>query len=183
MTIICITGKAGAGKDTLGEYIRDYIAFSGKKAVICHNADLLKEILKNYFGWDGRKDAEGRAMLQNIGTEVMRAKDPDIHVKFIDFILNTFEGYWDYVIIPDCRFPNEVDYWREKGYYAPLIRVTRPDNRNLNRLKGALAEHSSEKSMDNYDADMTIANDNSKLKLRLEAEKICNRLFASGLIA
>ena len=40
-------------------------------------ADPIKEIARTGFGWDGRKDARGRRLLQEIGT-VGRHYDPDL---------------------------------------------------------------------------------------------------------
>ena len=56
MKIIVISGKAGAGKDTLGEIIRDKLEALDKTVLITHYADLVKYMCKQFFGWDGVKD-------------------------------------------------------------------------------------------------------------------------------
>lgn len=175
--IVCITGKAGAGKDTLAQYITDYLNYNGHPSVIAHNADYLKMILTHYFGWRGNKDENGRRLLQTVGTDYMRKIDPDIHVKFLYDTLSMFRGKWEYIVIPDCRFPNEVDFWREKGYFAPLIRIVRKDRRGKEIIDEFADQHISENSMSKYTADATVENDNSLLAVRLKAERLCEELL------
>ena len=80
-----------------------------KKVLITHYADLLKYICRTFFKWNGEKDDYGRTLLQQVGTNIVGAKQPDFWVDFIISVLNLFEGSWDIVIIPDCRFVNEVE--------------------------------------------------------------------------
>lgn len=68
-----------------------------------------------------------RSLLQYVGTDVVRAKNPDYWVDFVSDILNLFDGRWDYVIIPDTRFPNEFNRLKERGFNAVHLRVVRPD--------------------------------------------------------
>lgn len=77
-----------------------------------------------FFGWDGEKDEKGRTLLQKVG-DAIRAKRPDYWVSFISDIMEFFPGEWDYVLIPDCRFPNEVDYIKNAGFDAVHLRVRR----------------------------------------------------------
>ena len=106
MKIITISAKAKNGKDFCASLIKQKLESRGNKVLIAHYADLLKYICKTFFGWDGKKNQEGRTLLQYVGTDVIRQKNPDYWVNFIVSILNLFPNEWDYVLIPDTRFPN-----------------------------------------------------------------------------
>ena len=60
MNIICISGKAGHGKDTLAGVLEEKLTQKGERVLITHYADLLKWMCEKLFGWDGVKDEAGR---------------------------------------------------------------------------------------------------------------------------
>lgn len=128
MTIITLSGKAESGKDTVAKILKYKLEDLGYSVLICHYADLLKYICKTFFGWNGQKDLEGRTLLQRVGTEGIRSQRPDYWVDFIKDILHFFPNEWDYVLIPDCRFPNEVDSL--KDFDVIPVKVTRPNYEN-----------------------------------------------------
>jgi len=139
MNVIGLMGFAGSGKGTVGDYLQEkgYYKFS--------YADTLKDVVSTIFLWP-RELLEGdtepsrafrekedrwwserfgypvtpRLMLQMMGTEAGREvfhKDIWIHT-----LERRIRGY-PKVVIPDVRFPNEVDFIRRMG--GTLIRVTR----------------------------------------------------------
>ena len=108
MRVCCISAKARHGKDTAAEILKEHLQQQGKKVLIIHFADLLKYICKQFFGWDGNKDENGRTLLQFIGTDVVSAKNPAYWSEFVVGFLKLFEQEWDYAIIPDSRYPIEV---------------------------------------------------------------------------
>lgn len=151
--VICISGKAGAGKDTTALYMKDYLESKGYKVLICHYADLLKFICKNFFGWNGEKDEHGRSLLQHIGTDIVRSIDKNYWVAFINEILCMFEDEWDYAIIPDARFENEISYLKTHGHTVIHIRKLGSSSNLFNDIQ---KNHPSETSMDNIEPDYTI---------------------------
>ena len=80
--VICISGKAGAGKDTVATMAKDMLVDRGERTLVVHYADLLKFICRTFFGWNGAKDAEGRTLLQTVGTDIIRFQKPDYWVDF-----------------------------------------------------------------------------------------------------
>ena len=127
MKVICISGKAQHGKDTTATMLKEMLEKNGKNVIIAHFADLLKYICKTYFGWDGQKDERGRHILQYVGTDVIRAKSPNYWADFIVNFFSMFQDEWDYVILPDCRFPNEYELFKYSGIDTVLVRVVRPN--------------------------------------------------------
>lgn len=82
MKIIMISGKMRHGKDTCAQFIKEELERANKHVLVIHYADYLKFVLKQYFGWNGEKDEEGRKLLQTVGTDLIRARQPDFRSKF-----------------------------------------------------------------------------------------------------
>ena len=79
---ICVSGLARHGKDTSAEIIKKILEERGYSVLIAHYGDLLKFICKNFFGWNGEKDTDGRTLLQQVGTNCIRKQNPDYWVDF-----------------------------------------------------------------------------------------------------
>ena len=164
MKVICISGKAQHGKDTTAAILKELLEADGKSVKIAHFADLLKFICKTYFDWDGQKDERGRHILQYVGTDVIRVKSPDYWADFIVNFLSMFQEEWDYVLLPDCRFPNEYELFKYSGIDTVLLRVERPGF--VSPLTPEQQAHKSETALDGYRYDYVIQNDADLDKLR-----------------
>lgn len=156
MKIICVSGKAQHGKDTTAKFLKDKLVAEGSRVLIIHYADLLKFICKQYFKWDGNKDEYGRTLLQYVGTDIVRNRYPDFWVKFVSDFAHIFCGTWDYMIIPDCRFPNEIFSLRAMEHAVAHIRVVRDGFKSP--LTAEQQNHISETALDNIDSDIIIHN-------------------------
>lgn len=131
----------------------------GDSVVIAHYADLLKYICKTFFGWDGQKDEKGRRLLQYVGTDVIRKRAPDYWVRFLSEFFTIFSDEWDYVIIPDTRFPNEISAIHEAGFDTIHIRVKRENF--VSPLTAEQQQHPSEIALDDVEPDAWLINDGS----------------------
>lgn len=158
MIVIPISGKAGHGKDTLAGYMKTVFENHGKKVLVTHYGDLVKYICRMFFGWDGQKDEAGRTLLQYVGTDIVRAQSPDYWVTFIKDMLTFFSDQWDYVLIPDTRFPNEVDCL--SPLYVLHIRIYRP---GFSMLTEEQQKHPSETALDDYQNIQFRVNNNQGL--------------------
>ncbi len=159
MKIIAISGKAQHGKDTTAGILKKQLESDGYRVLIVHYADLLKYICRSFFGWDGQKDDAGRHILQYIGTDIIREKSPNYWVDFAVDILGMFPDEWDYVLIPDCRFPNEITRLKEAGFDTIHIRVVR--HNFTSPLTAEQQAHLSETALDNVAPDYYIHNTGS----------------------
>lgn len=160
--VILISGKAGSGKDTVASVIKENFIEDGipsNRILITHYADLLKYIARSYFGWDGVKDIRGRTILQHIGTDIVREQDENFWTDFIIKILTLFKEEWDYVIIPDARFLNEITEI-QKHFPTQTVRVSRTFN---SLLSNEQKNHSSETNLDDYVFDAYIENNFSSI--------------------
>ena len=154
---ICISGKAQNGKDTSAEIFKNELVIRGHSVLVIHQADLLKYICKAFFNWNGEKDEAGRTLLQQVGTNVIRKVEPDFWVDFIAKVTGFFKDTWDYIIIPDTRFPNELEKLKADDANVFHVRVIRKD------FKSPLTEeqqrHPSETALDGIESDFTLLND------------------------
>lgn len=156
MRVWLVSGPAQNGKDTVANIIERELKSMGHRVLVTHYADLLKHICRTFLGWDGNKDEAGRDMLQRVGTDVIREQDPDFWVRFVCSVLEFFPDAWDHVIIPDARFPNEIDMMRNR-FNVTYLRVERPHFSSclLDRQK----LHQSETALDRVRPDIRIIND------------------------
>jgi hypothetical protein len=118
-------------------------------------------------GWEFTEEVEfknRRIALQYIGTEVMRAQDPDVH---INEFKKRFGGGGDFVC-DDVRFPNERDVLEEMGAHCMfLIRPYHWDYSN----------HSSEVSLTRQNFKTVILNDGTIEDLRHQAKVFFDSLM------
>lgn len=167
--IILISGKAQSAKDTTAKIMKSQLESVGKKVLITHYADLLKYICKTFFNWDGEKDENGRSILQYVGTDTIRKKNEDYWVDFLVKFLDMFYFDWDYVIIPDTRFPNEIECMKENfKCLVHTIRVERPNFISL--LTEEQLNHPSECALDKYNMDVLITNSGTIKDLELKVK-------------
>lgn len=170
-TVITISGKGQHGKDLSAIIMKEMFESDGKKAVIIHYADYLKFIAKEYFGWNGEKDEAGRTLLQWLGTDKIRKVMPDFWVDIVISFIKAFEDDYDYFLIPDTRFPNEIDKM-SKNFRTKAIHVTR-----LNFDNGMTEEqkrHVSETALDGHHFDWYIESETGREKLTSKiAEMVC----------
>lgn len=158
MRVIAISGHAQNGKDTIAKIMQRVLAEQWMTSRVIHYADLLKFVCKTYFDWDGKKDEFGRSLLQYVGTDIVRAENPNFWVDFVASMLKFFGDRWDYVLIPDARFQNEIERLREHGFDVTHIRVDRDAKSSLTEKQ---LKHASETSLDNVMADFYINNNGS----------------------
>ena len=158
LKVCCISAKARHGKDTAAAMMAEYLESKGKRVLITHYADLLKFICTKFFGWNGDKDEAGRTLLQRIGTDVIGKKNPGYWAEFIVEILEFFKDDWDYVLIPDTRYPVEI-FTMKENFETVTLRVERPGFES--NLTEEQKQHASEVSLDSYRFDGIIYNDST----------------------
>jgi GTPase SAR1 family protein len=118
--IIMLVGKAGVGKNT---WANQYIEEHPEETVRIYSfAGHIKACAKEYFGWDTKKDDKGRQLLIDLGNYFRKYND----TLLIDVVVNKIINDWylnvvDTFIITDCRFDNEVVYFKKR------INITRMD--------------------------------------------------------
>lgn len=174
-TIVTISASARHGKDTFAGFLKDSLEAQGKKVIIFHYADFLKYIASNWFNWDGKKDDKGRTLLQYLGTDVFRKNRPNCWVNMAKEFVLGMGDLVDFVLIPDCRFPNEIEIWNESGFNIKTIKVIRPDFDN--GLSESQKAHPSETSLNNWIFDYNIINSGTLEDLKGKSDVLAKTLI------
>lgn len=175
MALIGITGRARAGKDTVGNIL-------GQKGFHRYAfADTLKRGCMEFFGFsyeqvygdlketpDKLWGFTPRWALQYVGTELMRTHiDSNIWVKSLEATLISHGRRFgltgpnnDNVVITDVRFNNEAEWVHDKG--GTIVQVIRPAAPGI-----STAHHASEHGVSTDYVDRIIMNDGSLTELRM----------------
>lgn len=179
MKVICISGKAQHGKDTTANVLKEALESQNRSVLVAHYGDLLKYICRTFFGWDGEKDEYGRSLLQRVGTDIIRKQQENYWVNFIVDISKFFPNEWDYVLIPDSRFPNEIDHLKEAGLDVIHVRVRR-DGFN-SPLTEEQQKHPSETALDFVEPDYILLNDGTLWDLKKQICDMTKTLNKTGM--
>lgn len=197
--ILVITGKAGAGKDTLANMVREFIygtrpnnglrdfKFSGPlKDAFCtifgwdrtkiDNLEYKQELLENGF-WthDNRFLLTRREIMQFLGTDVFRAGKEDVWVKAALRQAALVVPYCDGFISTDCRFPNELDCLRKNFKEVHTLHLVKVGG---DQLDGRAAMHASEQGpYDTEQHEVTFVEAGDLGALRRRARNLAVRVF------
>lgn len=192
--IIALSGRKQSGKSTGAEFIQNLFDrhnhyFSCK---IYNFADpLKKDICINILGmtydqcygsdmdkntptdliWEGEELTARRAM-EIIGTDIFRRLKNNV---WVDATINKIlQDNIDLAIIPDCRFPNEVDTILKHGGY--VIRLSRDPFSSNSNSERAL-------DIDKYDwSKFSCIIDNQDMNNTEKNQEINNFLISKGLL-
>ncbi len=190
--IVLISGRAGAGKDTVADMLSNLIYNKGLEinssyyACKIAFAEAVKQIARDLFDWNGKKDANGRKLLIFIGNYLGGEKytapingyktildkyftpDKDFWAKIlVSKILDTTKDL-KYILVPDFRY-------RKEYYYLKLIfpkLITIRVNRNVEPINDI-----SETNLDNFEFNYTISNNAGVLELYDTCKKIASEII------
>lgn len=170
MKVYIIAGKAGCGKNTTANYIKEYYESLGKTVAITEISKYLKLFAYEVKGWDGRRETKPRAFLQEVGSSIRHELyNEDFLINRLLEDLKVYEKFVDVLIIADVRFPREVELIKEKCD-ATSIRVL--NEFNDYELKGSEKLHETETSLESYDKFDYVLHNQTFEKLKEDAENI-----------
>lgn len=149
--MILLSAQATGGKTTFANMLKEQLEAKGKKVCIMRYASNIKRILTDFYGWKGEKTDYWREKLQNLGTEIIRIKmnRPMFHVQRVCEDIEIIQDDFDYVIIDDCRFPNEIKY--PEAVFGDKVLTVRLHRLNYESpLTPEQQAHPSERALDGY---------------------------------
>ena len=142
----------------------------GKNVLIIHYAYFLKVLCRDFFGWDGNKDSVGRTILQVVGTDKGRYRNPNVWVNMTIEFIKAFGQDYDYILIPDCRFRNELDRLKKEKFDVFTLWVHRKEFDN--GLTEDQKNHPSETGLLDYKFDHVISVESKMWKLKDAVEQM-----------
>ncbi len=158
--LIVISGKMGAGKDTLADMIKQRLPFYQTRAF----ATKLKKLVALMFGVPENPTRHEKdnlrigeftlaQMYQRMGDH-MRSYDQDV---FANAVYND-PTFPEFAIVTDCRLLNEATISKSKGAF--LVRINGdPAGLQAQKIHSRPTNHASEIELDNFVFDYTIEND------------------------
>ena len=181
ITLIGLTGRAGAGKDTAAIYLEERYGFRSLSF-----AEPLREmacLLVEHIGQDYTMVTEptlknqpipglgfsARQFMQRVGTEAVRALNANAWVAALEMHAGLGEGaapVHDRLVITDVRFPNEAAWLALQG--GTLLRLVRPS-------AAPVAEHESERYVDALEA-FEVDNGGTLHQLHSRLDCVCMAL-------
>ena len=183
--LVGICGKAGSGKDTIGDFLVDQYGF--KKIAL---ADPIKRLVKDIFALDDHTVYDRvarerpldrwvgwtvRRLLQFIGTELFREKiDDAIWVKSLWYKIQ--DDKENNHVIADVRFPNELKYFKDNASQGQFLslKVIRPGYEGNVGMEG----HASEAY--DLDSDRELINDGTIKDLYNKVVEILPKEITNG---
>ena len=157
--IYIVGGKARHGKDTVSTLIEEIYKEKNKKVLNLQYSSYIKEYAKKITDWDGSEETKPRALLQQLGTEVIR-ENIDFHffVKRIIGDLKVYSFFFDVVTISDARAKIEFDEPKKELANVIAIKITRQNFDN--GLTEEQKNHFTEIDLDDYKKfDYEVIND------------------------
>lgn len=149
---LAIVGGFGSGKSEVVNIIKN-IHGQSKVVNIKFAQPLydLQKIIQEYLDIPRCKD---RNLLQLLGTEWGRKKNPDIWVEYLIRTVEKYKDFYEVIICDDLRYQNEFSALKNKGFI--FVKISRPVKDRLIYLEGGNENHSSENDLlnitdDNYD--------------------------------
>lgn len=177
--IILISGKSGHGKDTLAFEMEKYFKNNHYNVAIAHYSSYIKNIMREFYKWNGVKDEWARNKLQWIGTDRIRNElnCPDYHVNRLCEDIQIVQNDFDYILIPDLRFPNEIERMVDSfgDDTIVLIRVKREGYESM--LSKKAQNHESETALDDYATWDYVSIANNMEGVEKNAKEICSEIL------
>lgn len=167
--ILLISGKAGAGKDTVGDLIVNNFKWqklsfaSTLKDEVSHIYQINRNLLDTQEGkrQNNRYDMTNRDLLISYGM-AMRQKDPEYWVKKLMEKMQIVRGN---VVITDFRFPNE--FYKLKEVFGSNLKTMRVSRANIPQIDSI-----TERLLDNFYFDYYIDNNTTTVDLMRQLTRI-----------
>ena len=174
--IYCISGKAGSGKSTVGAIIEREYQKLGLKTITSPYTKYLKQYIGTITGVNVTEENKPRELLQKLSSDLIKKKlnNKDFFIRRQVEDIEFYSYFFDVVIIPDVRFPNEIEILKEKFPNVVSIRVERQNYES--KLTEEEMQDITETALDKYNNYDYIITNESRKELESDTLKIINNL-------
>lgn len=146
-------GSRHAGKSTVAERVVELLQKIEVPVTKMSMADPVKEIARDVFGWNGKKDDKGRRLLQVVGTDAGRSYNENIWVEKATLKVKQLANPTGIVVFDDIRFFNEANWIMQSS--GLLIKLTR-EVPNVSAKRPDI--HASERKINGVEFDLIVMN-------------------------
>ncbi len=174
--IYCISGKAGSGKSTVGAIIEREYQKLELKTITSPYTKYLKQYIGTITGVNVTEENKPRELLQKLSSDLIKKKlnNKDFFIRRQVEDIEFYSYFFDVIIIPDVRFPNEIEILKEKFPNVVSIRVERQNYKS--KLTEEEMQDITETALDKYNNYDYIITNESKKGLESDTLKIINNL-------
>lgn len=158
--IICVCGKAGSGKSSVAKYIFNKYKENKLDVIMSPYTKYLKKYISEITGWNMEDQDKPRELLQKISSDLIKNKlgNKDFFINRQIEDIDIYSYFFDIIIIPDVRFPEEIEILKDK--YNNLISIGVIRNDYDNGLSENQKNDITETSLDAYENyDYVLNND------------------------
>lgn len=171
--IFIIAGRARQGKDTIGQYIKDY--YNELKILHLPNNYYMRDYAKRITDWDGSDETKPRELLLSLADYARNNIDEHFYIKRTIEDIKILANYFDMVLITDARFPYEIELPKKEFDNCISIYVERPEF--ISELTNENKVHPTETSLNNFDNyDYKIINDGTLADLKNKVFDLLNTI-------
>ena len=171
--IILIAGKARSGKSTLSEYLKKEYEKENKKVIISPYTKYLKKYIEEITEEKIDENNKPRELLQKLSSDLIKPLlGTDFFIKRQLEDIKIYAYFKDVIIIPDVRFPKEIEDLKKEYNNIVTIGIKRKEENDLTEEQ---KKDITETSLDNYNNyDYLIENNN--IDLKKEAQRIIKKI-------
>ena len=148
--IFCICGKAGSGKSLIGKNLYKEYTKKKYKTIISPYTKYLKNYIKEITGKQINEKNKPRTILQELSSKLIKEElgYKDFFIKRQIEDISIYEYFFDVIIIPDVRFPEEIDTLKRtfKNVISIGVKRSNYDNGLTKKEKNDITET----ALDNY---------------------------------
>lgn len=174
--IILIAGRARSGKSLLAKYLKEEYEKQNQKVIISPYTKYLKQYIEEITNQKIDDNNKPRDLLQQISSKVIKGELGKQNF-FIDRQIEDIEIYsyfTDVILIPDVRFPEEIQTIKAKFNNVVSIGITRKNY--ISTLTKEQLSDITETALNNYhDYDFEIEN-TEKTNLKDLAKELNNKI-------
>lgn len=127
--IILICGRARSGKNSFANYLREDYIIKGKKVIVSPYTKYLKYYIEQITGERIDDENKPRDLLQQISSKIIKGdlKNNNFFINRQIEDIDIYSYFADVIIIPDVRFPDEINIIKERYSTVVSIGITRKD--------------------------------------------------------
>lgn len=175
---LCLISEAGAGKDTVSDLLDTHYGYTRYAF-----ADNVKNVADKWFPHLYDVKSKPRWLLQAIGTK-FREIDPEVWIKSMFEDIDDKKAIGDryglideFIVITDCRMPNEYEALKDRGF--TFIRITVEEETRNRRMKDRGdsfteedMQHHTESFYDTFKCEYEVSNNGTLENLKQELDRV-----------